>query len=246
MKPPPWGRPLRRVQRAEKVDLPPRQWPAAVPAVRQLLDDGLDLGSLTVLVGENGSGKSTIVEALADKLDLDAEGGDTVTTFVKDRADTALADALVLARGPRRPSMRYFLRAESFFNVARHVDEHPEALAGLYGGRPLHGMSHGESFLRLATERFLPDGLLVLDEPEAALSPQGVLALMRRLRELELDGAQVVAATHSPVLLAYPGARLYELSDRGIDEVAWEDTDHVRLLRAFLDAPERFLRELFA
>ncbi len=224
----------------------PEAFPFALPAV-QALAGGLDLSAgVTLLVGENGSGKSTIVEALADKLGLDAEGGDTDTTLVEDRADSPLADALVLARGPRRPSMRFFLRAESFFNVARHVDAHPGALEGLYGGRPLHGMSHGESFLRLAAERFLPDGLLVLDEPEAALSPQGVLTLMRRLRELELDGAQVVAATHSPILLAYPGARLYELSDRGIDEVAWEDTDHVRLLRAFLDAPERFLRELFA
>jgi predicted ATPase len=201
---------------------------------------------VTLFVGENGSGKSTIVEALADKLDLDSEGGDTVTTYVKEASDTALADALVLARGPRRPSMRFFLRAESFVNVARHVDAHPGALESLYGGRPLHGMSHGESFLAVAVERFMPDGLLLLDEPEAALSPQGMLSLMRRLRELELDGAQVVAATHSPLLLAYPGARIYELSDRGIEAVAWEDVEHVRLLRAFLDAPDRFLRELFA
>ena len=107
-------------------------------------------------------------------------------------------------------------------------------------------MSHGASFLGPAVERFLPDGLLLLDEPEAALSPQGVLSLMRRLHELELEGAQILAATHSPLLLAYPGARIYELGERGIEAVAWEDTDHVRLLRGFLDAPERFLRELFA
>jgi len=224
----------------------PAVFPFELPAVRALAG-GLDLSAgVTLFVGENGSGKSTIVEALADKLDLDAEGGDTVTTFVSERADSLLAGAMVLARGPRSPSMRYFLRAESFFNVARHVDQHPGALEQLYGGRPLHGMSHGESFLAVAVERFLPDGLLLLDEPEAALSPQGMLSLMRRLRELEIDGAQIVAATHSPLLLAYPGARIYELSERGAEEVAWEDTDHVRLLRGFLDAPERFLRELFS
>lgn len=224
----------------------PEAFPFSVPAVRALAD-GLDLSAgVTLLVGENGSGKSTVVEALADKLDLDAEGGDMTTTYVKERADTALAEALVLTRGPRRPSMRYFLRAESFFKVAQHVDAHPGVLDAVYGGRPLHEMSHGESFLTLAVERFAPDGLLVLDEPEAALSPQGVLTLMRRLRELELEGAQVVAATHSPLLLAYPGARVYELSDAGIEAIDWEAADHVRLLRAFLDAPERFLRELFA
>lgn len=239
--------PLLRDVRLDPGRVPdPDAFPFALPAVRALAD-GLDLSAgVTLFVGENGSGKSTLVEALADKLDLDAEGGDTVTTFVKNRADPALAEALVLARGARSPSMKFFPRAESFFNVAQHVDQHPGALDGLYGGRPLHAMSHGESFLTLAIERFLPDGLLLLDEPEAALSPQGVLTFMRRLRELEIDGAQVIAATHSPVLMAYPGARLYELSDRGIEEVTWEDTDHVRLLRSFLDAPERFLRELFA
>lgn len=239
--------PLLRSVRLDLGRVPdPDAFPFALPAVKALTE-GLDLSaSVTLLVGENGSGKSTIVEALADKLDLDAEGGDTVTTFVKDGADTALADALVLSRGPRSPSMRFFLRAESFYNVARHIDAHPEALEQLYGGRPLHEMSHGESFLALAVERFLPDGLLLLDEPEAALSPQGVVSLMRRLRELEVDGAQIVAATHSPMLLAYPGARVYELSEAGIADVAWESTDHVRLLRAFLDAPERFFDQLFA
>jgi predicted ATPase len=200
---------------------------------------------VTFLVGENGSGKSTILEALADKLDLDAEGGDTVLTFVSTRADSPLASALVLTRGARSPSMRYFLRAESFFNVAREVDAHPGALAH-HGGRALHGMSHGESFLTLAVERFLPDGLFLLDEPEAALSPQGCLTLLRRMRELAIDGAQFVIATHSPLLLAYPGATIYELGDHGLRETPYEDTDHYRLTRAFLEAPERFLRSLFA
>jgi predicted ATPase len=141
--------------------------------------------------------------------------------------------------------MRYFLRAESFFNVARHVDENAGALAA-HGGRPLHGMSHGESFLTLVLERFYPDGIFILDEPEAAMSPQGCLTLLRRIRELALDGAQFVIATHSPLLLAYPDATIYALSEDGIEAVGYEETDHYRLTRAFLDAPERFLRQLFA
>jgi predicted ATPase len=223
----------------------PAAFPFALPAVAALRDELALHPEVTFLVGENGSGKSTILEAIADKLDLDAEGGDTVMTFVEKRADTPLPPALVVTRGVRTPSMRYFLRAESFFNVAREVDAHPGALAR-HGGRPLHGMSHGESFLALALERFLPDGLFLLDEPEAALSPQGCLTLLRRMRELAIDGAQFVVATHSPLLLAYPEAIIYELGDHGVRRTPYEDTDHYRLTRAFLEAPDRFLRSLFA
>ena len=222
--------PLRGLQLdLERVD-DRNAFPFQLPAVLALRD-GLALEApVTFLVGENGSGKSTIVEALAAKLDLDAEGGDTDLTFVERQAESPLHEALVLRRGPRRPSMRYFLRAESFYNVARNIDE----------------MSHGESFLTLALERFLPDGVFVLDEPEAALSPQGCLSLLRRMRELALEGAQFVAATHSPILLAYPDAVIYELSERGIERVAYEDTDHYRVTRSFLDDPGAFLRHLFS
>ncbi len=220
-------------------------FPFAMPAVRALTEPLRLHPMVTFLIGENGSGKSTIVEALASKFDLDAEGGDTVLTFVHRQADTSLADALVLARGPRKPSMRYFLRAESFFNVAHHVDEHSGALAA-HGGRALHGMSHGESFLTLVLERFAPGGLFLLDEPEAALSPQGCMTLLRRMRELTLDGAQFVVATHSPLLLAYPDAFIYALGDRGIELVEYEDTEHYRLTRSFLEEPGRFLHHLFS
>jgi predicted ATPase len=221
-------------------------FPFGLPAVRALLEP-LELHpQVTFLVGENGAGKSTIVEALAAKLDLDAEGGDADLTFVERTADSPLNDALVLVRGSRRPSMRYFLRAESFYNVARAVDEAGGGRLEAHGGRELHRMSHGESFLTLAAERFLPDGIFVLDEPEAALSPQGALSLLRRIRELAVDGAQFVVATHSPILMAYPDAYVYELSDRGIERIEYRDTDHYRLTRAFLDDPQAFLRHLFA
>jgi len=237
--------PLLRDVRLDPGRVPdPDAFPFALPAVRALAEPLRFHPQVTFLVGENGSGKSTILESLAAKLDLDAEGGDTVMTFVERDADTPLHEALVLARGARGPSMRYFLRAESFFNVARHVDAHEKALEA-HGGRPLHGMSHGESFLTLVLERFYPDGIFLLDEPEAAMSPQGCLTLLRRIRELVTDGAQFVIATHSPLLLAYPDATIYELSEHGIDSVGYEQTDHYRLTKAFLDSPERFLRQLF-
>jgi len=220
------------------------EFPFTLPAVRAL-EQPLSFGpAVTFFIGENGSGKSTIVEALAAKLDLDAEGGDTVLTFVE-HEENALADALVLARGARQPSMRYFLRAESFFNVAQHVDAHDKALEA-HGGKALHGMSHGESFLTLALERFYPDGLFLLDEPEAALSPQGCLSLMRRIRELTIDGAQFVMATHSPILLAYPGAAIYALGSGGIEPTTYLETEHYRLTRSFLEDHERYLHHLFA
>jgi predicted ATPase len=236
---------LREVRLDPKRVADPQAFPFALPAVRALEEPREFHPQVTFFVGENGSGKSTILEALAAKLDLDAQGGDTVLTFVEHSADTPLHEALVLSRGARSPSMRYFLRAESFFNVAQHVDAHAGALEA-HGGRPLHGMSHGESFLTLVLERFYPDGLFLLDEPEAAMSPQGCLALLRRIRELALEGAQFVIATHSPLLLAYPEATIYALSDDGIETVAYEDTDHYRLTREFLEAPERYLRQLFS
>jgi predicted ATPase len=236
---------LRRVERDPEFDWPdPPVFPFTLSAVAGF--DALELHpEVTFLVGENGSGKSTLLEAIAAKLDLDVEGGDRDLRFEEREADTNLHEALRLVRGPRPPSMRYFLRAESFFNVARTVDENPGLLAG-YGGKPLHGMSHGESFLALANERFYPDGLFLLDEPEAALSPTGLLGLLRRMKALTLEGGQFLIATHSPILLAYPDALIYELRPEGPVPTAYEDTDHYRLTRAFLNAPDRFLRELFA
>jgi predicted ATPase len=236
---------LRRVERDPRFAWPdPPVFPFTLPAFADF--QALELHpEVTFLVGENGSGKSTLLEAIAAKLDLDVEGGDRDLRFEERQADSNLHEALRLVRGPRPPSMRYFLRAESFFNVARTVDENPGLLAG-YGGRPLHGMSHGESFLALANERFYPDGLFLLDEPEAALSPTGLLGLLRRMKALTLEGSQFLVATHSPILLAYPDALIYELRPEGPVPTPYEDTDHYRLTRAFLNAPDRFLRDLFA
>jgi len=236
---------LRRVERDPQFAWPdPPVFPFTLPAFAGF--QALELHpEVTFLVGENGSGKSTLLEAIAAKLDLDVEGGDRDLRFEAREADTNLHEALRLVRGSRPPSMRYFLRAESFFNVARTVDENPGLLAA-YGGQPLHGMSHGESFLALANERFYPDGLFLLDEPEAALSPTGLLGLLRRMKSLTLEGSQFLVATHSPILLAYPDALIYELRPEGPVPTPYEDTDHYRLTRAFLNAPDRFLRELLS
>ena len=236
--------PLLCEMRLEEGRVPADGFPFSLPAVRALAGGLTFHPQVTFLIGENGSGKSTIIEAVAAKLDLDAEGGDTVMTFVAPDYGP-LAEALVLVRGSRHPSMRYFLRAESFFNVAREVDAHEGALRA-HGGRALHAMSHGESFLTLALERFLPDGLFLLDEPEAAMSPQGCLNLLRRMRELALEGAQFIIATHSPILMSYPEATIYALGPDGIERTTYRETEHYKLTRSFLEDPERYLHYLFA
>jgi predicted ATPase len=216
-------------------------WPWTIPALAALEELPLAPG-VTFLVGENGSGKSTLIEGIAVAAGFAPEGGSL--QFGAQTRDEAppLAEALVLVRGSRRPRDGFFLRAETFFNVATAIDAY--GAEGSYGGVSLHTRSHGEGFLDLAVHRFREGGLFVLDEPEAALSPQGLFSLLQRIHDLAGAGSQFVIATHSPVLLAYPGALIYELRDEGLIETAYEDTDHFQLTRAFLEAPERFLRRL--
>ena len=198
---------------------------------------------MTFLVGENGAGKSTIVEALAWTLGFDAQGGTTGDEMGKRlRGDNPLGRALRPVPGPRKPREQLFLRAESFFDFAGLVEAND--LVDAYGGVSLHAQSHGESFLALAESRFGGEMLFLLDEPEAALSVTSALAFLAVMHRTAAAGAQFIVATHSPILLALPGARIFELDDAGVSEVTWEASDPVRLTRAFLDAPARFLHEI--
>jgi predicted ATPase len=215
--------------------------PFDIPAVRDVASMRFD-APVTFLVGENGSGKSTLIEALARVLKFDIQGGTTGTELgPRQLAHDPLAAELKADLGPNKPRDAFFLRAESFFNVAARIDR--EELYSVYGGRAMHAQSHGESFLALAANRFGRDGLYVLDEPEAALSVTSALAFVAVLARASDAGSQFIVATHSPILLALPGARIYELSERGVDEVAWDECDATRLTKSFLESPERFLRE---
>jgi predicted ATPase len=199
--------------------------------------------SATFLVGENGSGKSTLLEAIAAAAGLNAEGGGRNFRFSTFQTETSLHRHLRLVRSGAQPRTDFFLRAETFYNVASEVER--LSLHDSYGGS-LHERSHGESFLALALHRFGPEGLYLLDEPEAALSPQGQLALLRRLHDLVEEGSQLIVATHSPILLAFPGARILACDDDGLRETAYDDVAGVGLYRSFLGSPERFLRHLLA
>lgn len=218
--------------------------PFDLAVVRHADDVRLD-DPVTLLAGDNGTGKSTYVEALAEAMGFAPEGGELERSGEHPgRPRPVLDGALTPVLTSRKPRGGYFLRAESFFNVAQWVDSGDKYAPDLsiYGDVPLHGQSHGQSFLALAANRFGGDGLYLLDEPEAALSFSGVLALLAIVIRAAGDGAQFVIATHSSVLLACPGARLYELDSGSVGKCAYDDLEAIRLTRGFLADPARYLR----
>ena len=231
--------PVRRVEASPGDALDPSVWPATIPAVQQLLRDGLDLGRATVLVGENGSGKSTLVEAIAIAFGLSPEGGSRNAMHATRASESSLHDHVTLVRNGGAGRFGYFLRAETMHGLYTYLEEHDD-----HGPR-LHDLSHGESFLQLIRDRFRDVGLWILDEPESALSVTGCMALLSHLTDLlEDDRNQVILSTHSPLLAALPGATILEVGEWGLRSSAWDDTDLVRLWRSFLDEPRRFLRHL--
>jgi predicted ATPase len=221
-------------------------YPWSLPAIGALRD-GLELDPrVTYLIGENGSGKSTLLEALAVAAGMNAEGGSSNFNFATRASHSVLWEAIRLVRGGRRPRTDFFLRAESLFTAATYIEQLDGDGLGPYGGVSLHEQSHGESFLAIMINRFGPGGLYLLDEPEAALSTQNCLTCLRRIHELVVADSQFIIATHSPIILAYPGARIYNCHADGVEEVAYEDAEPVRLTQSFLAARERFLHELFS
>ena len=218
-------------------------YPFSIPAIHQLNELALD-PAVTFFAGENGSGKSTLIEGIAVAAGFNAEGGSRHMTLATRPLHSSLHLYLRLVRGTRRRRTGYFLRAESFFNVATYIEEIPEAVES-HGGRPLHERSHGESFLALVNHRFAPNGLYVLDEPEAALSVSGNLALLRRMNDLSAQGSQFIVSTHSPILLGFPGAKIYVMSEAGIAESSYDELDLVRVTESFMRDRDAFFRHLF-
>jgi predicted ATPase len=221
-------------------------YPFAVQSIRTL--DTLEIRSrICFFVGENGSGKSTLLEAIAENYGFGREGGSRnfhETTTTSSESIVPLSKALRLAFTVRT-GKGFYLRAESFFNVATLVDQLD--LQDAYGGRSLHAQSHGESFLSLLENRFRRKGFYLLDEPEAALSPQRQLAMLALLHGL-LEGndeIQFLIASHSPILLAYPGAQIFSFDDGTIREITYKETSPYQIVSRFLERPEVFLQELF-
>jgi len=216
-------------------------WPASIPVVAQILRDGIELSpGVTFLVGENGSGKSTIVEGIAIAYGLSPEGGSRQAMHSTRPTESPLSDWIDLQRGIGANRWGFFLRAETMHSFYTYLEENPSPR----GDVAFHEMSHGESFLAMLGSRFDEPGFYCLDEPEAALSFGSTLTLLSVLQRIADDGGQVLCATHSPVLAALPGARILEVGEWGIREAGWGDLELVRHWRSFLDAPERYLRHL--
>jgi len=220
------------------------EYPFSLPVVSGL--SGLEFHpKVTYFIGENGTGKSTILEAIAAAYGFNPEGGTKNFNFSTRATHSELYDYIRLVKGVRRPRDGFFFRAESFYNVATNIDEldkeerGPRIIAS-YGGKSLHMQSHGESFLSLFLNKFRGGGIYILDEPEAALSPIRQMTMLSRLHELVCQESQFIIATHSPVVMAYPDADIYEIRE-GIRKVSYEETEHYEVMRDFMNNREKML-----
>jgi len=227
------------------------KYPFSLPVVRSL--ESVELHpAVTFFVGENGSGKSTLLEGVAVAWGFNPEGGTKNFRFQTRGSHSVLHEYLRLVKSVKRARDGFFLRAESFFNVAseiEHLDDAPSfgpPIINSYGYRSLHEQSHGESFFAVMLNRFGGHGLYVLDEPEAALSPSRQLAMLVRIHELVGKRSQFVIATHSPILMAYPNAWIYQITDSGLQRVRLEDTEHFAVAKRFLNDPHGQLARLLS
>lgn len=219
------------------------KYPFHLPVIKQL--DEIELHPrVTFFIGENGAGKSTLLEAIAVALGFNPEGGTKNFRFGTRESHSDLHRYLRLSRGAARPRDGFFLRAESFFNVATEIENLGAEVLEAYGGVSLHEKSHGEAFLTLMMNRFGGRGLYLLDEPEAALSPQRQLAVLARIHQLVRAGSQFLIATHSPILMAYPDAVIYACSPAGLKTIDYHETEHYQVTRNFLANPKGMLHEL--
>lgn len=225
------------------INPPHNDYPFNIPAVKYLnRTGGISLEKpVTFLVGENGTGKSTLIEAIAVAMGFNAEGGSRDFYFDTRRTHSDLFEHLQLVKSVR-PKDGFFLRAESFYNTASYLEDNSTLLR--YGGVSFHEQSHGESFLALVINRFGGNGLYILDEPEAALSPQRLMSLLVAIDELVKANSQFIIATHSPILMAYPNAEILQFSEGGIDKVTYRETEHYKITKQFIDTPERMIKYL--
>lgn len=235
------GRMVRAFRARDGGGLDRGRWPATVPAIAQLFESGFEVPpGVTVLVGENGSGKSTMLELFAESYGLNPQGGSRGAQYRTRSSEPGLGRELTVHRGPHRPGWSYFIRADTMHGLYSYLEDNP----GKGPESRYHELSHGEGFLALLASRAREPGFYLMDEPDAPLSFTSCLGLVALLYELARAGSQVVLATHSPVLAATPGATVQELGPWGIRPSTWDDLELVRSWRRFLSTPDAFLHHL--
>ncbi|MEI7025142.1 AAA family ATPase [Paenibacillus sp. y28] len=227
----------------------PTRYPYNLPAIRSLEDLSFH-PQVTYICGENGTGKSTLMEAIAVAWGFNPEGGTLNFSFATRASHSSLHERLRLVRGMTKPRDGFFFRAESYYNLATQIEELDREPGGRriidsYGGVSLHEQSHGESFFAAFVHRFSGKGLYILDEPEAALSPLRQLSLLSRIHELVQQDSQFIIATHSPILMAYPESLLYYITSAGLEKCTLEQTEHYEVYSQFMTQRERMLKHLF-
>ncbi len=234
---------LKKITLLDKESSSQKEYPFSIPSIQSLTELVLT-NSVTFFVGENGSGKSTLLEGIADLCGFNSAGGSRNNTYEVDASESALSDYLRLSWMPKVTN-GFFLRAESFYHFASHIDGLGAAALKSYGGKSLHEQSHGESFLSLFLNRFNGKAIYLLDEPEAALSPQRQLAFLRIMHDLvREENCQFIIATHSPIILGYPDATILSFDDGEIKETEYEMTEHYQITKYFLDHREKFLKDI--
>jgi predicted ATPase len=225
----------------------PGEYPFSIPALRNF--SSLEFHpKVTYLSGENGMGKSTLIEAIAVSSGFNPEGGSRNFNFATRASHSILHEYIRIARAPIRHKDGFFLRGESFFNLGTNIEHLDGGPTGRviqdYGGVSLHEQSHGEAFWALFMHRFSGNALYILDEPEAALSPTRQMALLTRMHQLVQQDAQFIIATHSPIVMAYPDATIYELTEKGIRKTSYTETENFKTSRHFINDHENMVKIL--
>lgn len=225
------------------------EYPFSLPVIKNLKKIKFH-PSVTFIIGENGTGKSTLLEAIAVAMGFNPEGGTKNFDFKTNDTHSNLYEYIRLTKGIKHPKDGFFLRAESFYNVASNIDKLDEEpsfgppIKSSYGGKSLHHQSHGESFFSLMMHRFGGNGIYILDEPEAALSPTRQMSLIARMHELVNNNSQFIIATHSPIIMAYPKSNILSINEEFIEAIKYTDTEHFIVTKNFLNKPDKLMKEL--